>query len=377
MLLSMSRNLRRASLKNNIAGIETERISPVATVNGHSKDDSVLYEEGEELDEGNVRKLTQEFDARSSGSHSVTGSECGDLEDVRSLGGDLVAERAMRFEKGETEDVGARFGRVVETPSGEETFRDGILGFVGESIEHEERGTFGSDGEAVPELTSDTLGLGISSAAEEERLRSPTEETFITPPPAYITSFASGLPHPSAIQEEGSTPTGSALPPLPVEESTAWLGEPAHMSNMIQHHKSGARPYGVLRRNSSGSSAGGPRLPTLKSLRASRGEENELEEDFRDTGRKATLRPIRKVTEIFRAESGSVTPQPQSQLDKLEKLLQELEAAKKRIDELEKQQKRWVWLERFGDPAMIMGGLAVIGAVSVLALAFRLARRNR
>lgn len=117
--------------------------------------------------------------------------------------------------------------------------------------------------------------------------------------------------------------------------------------HMVQHVKSGSRPYGALKRNhSSGSAAGGsPRFPTVGLLRKSQdsavfvpdtpltpkalaelADTLAADPDDRDTSRRVTIRPQPKVTEIFPTQQSPSSPEHRANVGQLEARLHEYQS---------------------------------------------------
>jgi hypothetical protein len=245
VLLSLSRNLRRASLKGSIAGINwssnsLELKEGKQVPGAHGRDTSVL-EEAENEDEcgetddevvaGKVKRLAHDFDTRSTGSMSTAGSEIGE-EDVtdrrrprssrafssssRLSQGRAVLDtqdaQAKKFKHGlETinkqpaESVGAKFGRLVDTvhsesysPAWDQAVAQGGLSpikTVGQQMQVHNTASRTTGEEEGRSIRKDVqpVGLGIFDSSTPNLKDHVTVDinqmspasSFTSPPPAY------------------------------------------------------------------------------------------------------------------------------------------------------------------------------------------------
>jgi uncharacterized FlaG/YvyC family protein len=397
VLLSLSRNLRRASLKGSIAGISWSPPSapaeadPAATSSAtHARDTSVLVEADEDEDEeddggasSNVKRLAHDFDARSIGSMSTTGSDISEedlLDRDRPRPGrtysmssqhnqrsrDETAEKAKRFERGLAEidrhaghGINNNFGHLVDTVHDGEG-RSAWDRAVAEGGVQPVSMPRSSDMMASPEQSTrqmearqTTIGLGIFDPTDERSgpIGTETKEgavdtplsPFISPPPAYTSpqfghSLAEeGIAHALGKSDEVAIDHTATLPPKSLS-------------------------YGSLR-GSEENTTSRPRLPRAIDRRSAslvelggNAAESSTEtdtEDARDLGRRVTLRPARVLSAIFTpkqpfhasslpepsgARSGSVTPsQPhpsEEQLSRAHETINELQE-QLRLAELE------------------------------------------
>jgi len=478
VLLSLSRNLRRASLKGSIAGINWssgnhEPKDGKRMPGAHGKDTSVLEEAdnedecGETDDEavaGKVKRLAHDFDTRSTGSMSTAGSEIGeeDFADRRrprssrafSTGSRLsqgqtavtpqdAAEQAKKFERGldtinkqPAESVGAKFGRLVDTihsesysPAWDQAVAQGGLSpikTVAQSMQVDNtsfRSTGEEEGHSIRKDVQ-PIGLGIYESAPpnlkdqvivEINTMSPAS-SFTSPPPAYTS--------PQFPDQNGTIPAERrdivAMPADPTATLELQSAIVSHAERRITAHqvdvpltRASAKPgpYGQLQSALRGESTRQPRLPTaaLLSKAASRGKpegENHSgntseadDEDARDTTRRVTIRPGRRVSvkpvpatparSASPERSASVTPVPDRSTQsfapelsrEMEGLKADLAAAQARVAELEQAlQKRELAdtptgaAKQIGSPssnhqslAMLYGGLAGL-CVSILVI---------
>jgi hypothetical protein len=440
VLLSLSRNLRRAALKGNIAGLVSESYSAGdhdltndqantaedVSLDGHVRDTSVLQEEeDEEQDQegeegGNVRRLAHDWDTRSVSSASTGGSQMGDDDrpalrqrsmstssEASSIGSEF-ADRAMRFERtaemnGNRGSVGAKYGRVVdkdEDSGGWDVAKAGLDALVPKGVQP------GSVIDGLPATgmnNRSSIGLGIYNGSHNGRDEDTeqvhilpeenhaTEYPFISPPPAYTSPNFNAAFESVAHKEDAGDQTVHSQTPEAEQPSTGRSGDSEHMSHMLQHQRAGARPYGALRRSSSSGGPGGPRLPTMQSLRAGVHTWNEqtLEatsadaegDDQRDLGRRVTIRPVRKVTEVFKPVESNLASNPADMLDAsacptpvpvqpskgpiqddhVAELVKRLQDAEKRILELQRELARKAdEVERSPKPTMGSHNLALI-----------------
>ena len=355
VLLSLSRNLRRASLKGNIAGISWSTPSVAAEAGSsmtmtssaiHARDTSVLEEANEEDDEeeeedgqpsSNVKRLARDFDTRSISSMSTAGSEISEddmLDRVRPRAGrtlsttsqqsqrsrDELTERAQRFERGLAEidrqpahNVGAKFGHLVDTVR-DDTTRNLWDQAVAEGglrpvmVSQDSAGHPPQENIAgTIEENRETIGLGIFDAPclpestdkraerSEEGGEKPTAMTFPRSP------FISPPPAYTSPQFSQALAAGGTF------DATADDSVPTASQPPTAHAKHPS--CGSLARSKESSIPSKPRLPTtidrrITSLAGSSDQPAETPsetdaEDSRDLGRRVTLRPARVLSAIF------------------------------------------------------------------------------
>lgn len=354
VLLSLSRNLRRASLKGNIAGISWQTPSASDQANAgatssviHNRDTSVLEEANEDDDDeeedavrssSNVKRLAHDFDTRSISSMSTAGSEIGEddiFERARPRSGptfstnsqqsqrsrDDVAEKAKRFELGLAEigkqpghDLKTNFGHLVDTVR-DDANRASWDSAVAEGGLRPDLRSHISIARPIEDLPADragrepaAIGLGIfdgpavpirsespehDQAEEEHKTPAFQQSPIVSPPPAYTSPQFGTAP---AEIDHSDALRGSD--PRTVDQSRP----PSTISTK-------RLSYGLLGSPEDSSDMLKPRLPTAVDRRSTaviessgQGAESPPEpdaDDPRDMGRRVTLRPARISSAVY------------------------------------------------------------------------------